>query len=488
MPGRLSSVALAACTAAVFCFFATGANAQWEVSDLANIGNTTKQVAAEAVAAGKRLEMINNQILELARLRQQFEALSHGDLAALSSLSPELGSLGLTSPLGTDMADVANSISGLGGGLSTTYTLGQALRRNDQLYTPSGADFRAVAINQAAVALASQKAAAQLVLASNAERLTQLTALRQGLGSSPDVKAAMDATARLVGEQATATAQGNQLLAITINQNAQTRTNVAREQQQVRCNIERLLSTAKRAQAVAESGVVQVNTASDPDFKCSIPPVAAPPAVASYVNYERTAPVTDGGRGGDSTTLSVMTSQSWGAAAAANAEALGVSSSALAATCVLESNCSANVGGAGTISGAFQMSDGTYAQTVGEVRASNPNLASQIISKNDPASQSIAAAQYLKDGALALQRADVSNPSVLDVRGYYNFGPANGAELARAPDNQLMSATLSGLSQSALTANGIGSATTVGQWRAGVVSKIGAATASQSVLIGMKST
>jgi len=386
------------------------------------------------------------------------------------------------------MADVANSISGLGGGLSTTYTLGQALLRNDQYYTPTGGDFRAVAINQAAVALASQKAAAQLVLASNAERLTQLTSLRQGLGSSPDVKAAMDATARLAGEQATATAQGNQLLALSINQNAQSRTNTAREQQQARCNIERLMSTAKRAQAVAESGVVQVNTPSDPDFKCSLPPVAAPSAVASYVNYERTAPATDGGAGGDSATLSTMTSQSWGAAAAQNAEALGVSSSALAATCVLESNCRSNVGGTGTISGAFQMSDGTYAQTVREVQASNPDLASQITGKNDPASQSIAAAQYLKDGALALRRADVANPSVLDVRGFYNFGPANGTTLAQASDNQLMSSTLSGLSTATLRANGINDTTTVGAWRAGVVSKIGAATASQPVLLGLKST
>ena len=74
----------------------------------------------------------------------------------------------------------------------------------------------------------------------------------------------------------------------------------------------------------------------------------------------------------------------------ATATALGVNPTALAATCALESNCSANVGGTGTISGAFQMSNGTYAQTVSEVQASNPDLASTITTKNDPASQSIA--------------------------------------------------------------------------------------------------
>jgi len=186
---------------------------------------------------------------------------------------------------------------------------------------------------------------------------------------------------------------------------------------------------------------------------------------------------------GGSTALGTMMAQSWGQTAANNATALGVSPSALAATCVLESNCSANVGGTGTISGAFQMSNGTYAETVAAVKASNPDLASQIGSKNDPASQSIAAAQYLKQGALSLQNADVPNPTTLDVRGYYQFGPGNAASIARASDNQLMAATLTGLPSSALAGNNITSTTTVGQWRQSVSSKIGDA-ALQPVLTG----
>ena len=126
-----------------------------------------------------------------------------------------------------------------------------------------------------------------------------------------------------------------------------------------------------------------------------------------------------------------MLSTSWGQTAADNATALGVNPAALAATCVLESDCQANPGGTGTISGAFQMSNGTYAQTVSEVSASNPDLAGQITTKNDPASQSITASQYLLDGAQSLQASGISNPTVLDVRGYYQFGPANGARLAQ---------------------------------------------------------
>jgi hypothetical protein len=148
----------------------------------------------------------------------------------------------------------------------------------------------------------------------------------------------------------------------------------------------------------------------------------------------------------------------------------------------MESNCQSNPGGTGTISGTFQMSNGTYAQTVSEVSASNPDLASQITTKNDPASQSILASQYLLDGAQSLQSSGISNPTVLDVRSYYQFGPAYGAQVASASGNQLMGDVLNGMSSATLSANGIGPTTTVDQWRAGVTNKIGTA-ASQPVLL-----
>jgi hypothetical protein len=129
------------------------------------------------------------------------------------------------------------------------------------------------------------------------------------------------------------------------------------------------------------------------------------------------------------------------------------------------------------------MSNGTYLQTVSEATDSNPSLAAQITSKNDPASQSIAASQYLLDGAQSLRTDGVANPTVLDVRGYYQFGPANAANVAGASGNQLMSDVLTGLSSSTLAANNITGSTTVDQWRASVTSKIGTA-ASQPVLLG----
>lgn len=480
----MKRIGLACITAALL---STTAHAQWLVLDAANLANTTQSVAAEAVAAGRRVEVINNQILQLVRLKQTFEAVSHGDAAALGNLAPELGGLGLTSPLGDDMPALAAAITGLGGDLSATASLSQSLRSTDQLYVPNGSDFRAMALNQAAAALASQKALAEMSLQSTGQRLASLTALRQGLGASPDIKAAADATARLNGEQATATAQGNQLMAAMMLQNVQTATDAAREQQMARCSAERMVDAATKAKALADSGVVQVQTDADPAIKCAMPSNASQRQAMAAMNVNFTQGTLPPDCNG-SATLDAMTSQTWGQQAASNAAALGVNPDALAATCLLESNCTANPGGTGTISGAFQMSDGTYAQTVREVQASNPGLASQITSKNDPASQSIAAAQYLKDGALSLQGAGIANPTVLDVRGFYNFGPANGASLASAPDNQLMGDALPGLSAATLRANGISDTTTVGTWRTGVASKIGANTASESVLTGLSST
>jgi hypothetical protein len=191
-----------------------------------------------------------------------------------------------------------------------------------------------------------------------------------------------------------------------------------------------------------------------------------------------------GGTAASSTALDTLLAQSWGAAAIANAEQLGINPSALAATCVVESGCQ-NVAGSGTIAGAFQMSAATYTAMINQALANDPSLASEITpglaGQMDPATESIAAAEYLMQGAEALQNAGIASPTVLDVRGYYNFGPANGEALGMANNNETMSQVLSGLSAQTLAANGITPGETVGQWRASVSAKIGNA-AGQPVL------
>lgn len=201
---------------------------------------------------------------------------------------------------------------------------------------------------------------------------------------------------------------------------------------------------------------------------------------------------TGGGSGGgataagDSSALSKMLSTPWGATAVSNAQTVGINPSALAATCVVESGCQ-NVGGSGsngTITGAFQMSASTYTSMINAALAANPSLGSQVVpglgGQNDPATQSIAASEYLLQGSQYLQNHGIAAPTVTDVRGYYNFGPAGGAAIANATSDQTMASVLSNFSAATLAKNGITSGETVGQWQAGVAAKIGNA-ATQSV-------
>ena len=193
---------------------------------------------------------------------------------------------------------------------------------------------------------------------------------------------------------------------------------------------------------------------------------------------------TGGGTTTTSSDLTVMESQSWGYEAEQNASALGVNPDAVAATCVMESGCQ-NVTGSGTVAGAFQMTAATYNSALAEALAANPSLADNIVTgtagQMDPATESIAASQYLKDAATTLQNAGIESPTVLDARAVYNFGPQSGALLAVAQDDAMISEVMPQVSANTLAANGISANETVAQWRAGVVSKIGNV-ANESVL------
>ena len=192
---------------------------------------------------------------------------------------------------------------------------------------------------------------------------------------------------------------------------------------------------------------------------------------------------TGGSSGGTGTpmgsdALDTMLATSWGASAQQSAQALGVNASALAATCVMESGCQ-TVSGTGTITGAFQMTAATYTSSLAAALAQEPSLAANIVpglaGQSDPATQAIAAAEYLKQGAEYLQSQGDASPTVLDVRGYYNFGAQGGAELAQAQPSALMSDTLTGYSAATLAKNGITAGETVGQWQSSVAAKIGSA-------------
>ena len=194
------------------------------------------------------------------------------------------------------------------------------------------------------------------------------------------------------------------------------------------------------------------------------------------------------GDGADSIAMTTMMSQSWGEAASQNAAAVGVTSVSVASTCVMESGCNPNPASNGTISGTFQMRDDTFTSMINSAVARDPNLAANIVpglaGKLDPATQSIAAAEYLRQGAVALQSTGYTpNPSVLDVRGYYNFGPGPASAIAQASDDAVMS-NIVPLTDNQCRLNGITpGVTTVGQWRNSITSKIGQTAAQAPVLL-----
>jgi len=180
-----------------------------------------------------------------------------------------------------------------------------------------------------------------------------------------------------------------------------------------------------------------------------LPPFTMPTGTLSTVQNPPATPdatTAEGGSGdgADSIAMTTMMSRSWGEAASQNAEMVGVTAVSVAATCIMESGCTTNPASNGTISGTFQMRDDTFIQSINSALARNPSLAANIVpglaGKLDPATQSIAAAEYMRQGAAALQSTGyTSNPSVLDVRGYYNFGPGPASAIAQASDDAVMS-------------------------------------------------
>ena len=178
--------------------------------------------------------------------------------------------------------------------------------------------------------------------------------------------------------------------------------------------------------------------------------------------------------------------QDWGSQAADAAAAMGVSATALAATCVMESNCQ-NVGAASgsSATGAFQMINSTYTADISGAVAYDPAIAGSIVSglagQMDPTTEAYAASYELRTDAMMLQaQENMSNPTVLAVRAVYQFGAGVGPDVAAADDSENI-AQLTGLSAASLAANGLSSSSTVGQWRATIIAKLGSATANQSV-------
>lgn len=214
------------------------------------------------------------------------------------------------------------------------------------------------------------------------------------------------------------------------------------------------------------------------------PGTLAPPPIgdAGSGSGTGTGDTGSGGAGDNSNVLNTMLGTSWGNTAIANAQAVGLNPTALAATCVMESGCGANLGSGGA-QGVFQMFPAAYQEGLQTALAANPQLTSQVVQgsagMNDPTTEAIAASGYLMQANQALEADNISNPTVLQARSYYEFGPTYGPAVATANGSTALSTIVPA---NFLSNNNISATTTVAQWQASVAAKLGNA-AGQSIMM-----
>ena len=189
-----------------------------------------------------------------------------------------------------------------------------------------------------------------------------------------------------------------------------------------------------------------------------------------------------GGNIESSNALTTLLGTPFGFQAVANAQALGVNPSAIAAMCVMESQCTNVANGSGSsASGPWQMINSTYNAMIAAAAQDDPSLAASFAGKTDPATEAAAASELVKEEANQLIAQGVSDPTVLDVRAGYAFGDSKMLAVQQAPDSQTLGSILTSWSPSTWASNGLTPSTTVGQWRQTIINKIGSA-ANQSIL------
>ena len=422
------------------------------------------QTLATAEELARQIEIMRQQYSQLV---QTYQAIAHLPDTVLQSFATQLNTQQFRAPITTDPAAVVSAIAGLQ--LGNAGASAQQYWQRNNIYTAPGQDFLA---NQLAIRGNSVAAVQGLVndlYASATQHAQALQGLEGELNSAPDGKAVQDVGARIQMEQAHLQARQIQAQTLTAFQAAQQRNEETQRDQLRRCQYDEVIAAGRTQTPLTSSS-------------CSNGVVAGSTPVAGTGNI---IPASASGTNLGGSVRGAMTVQPWGPQAAQYAQQMGVNPTVLAGVCQIESNCQ-NVAGAGTISGPFQMSDGTYNQTIREAVSQNPGLAGVVAGKTDPATQSIAAAQYLRDAATSLQASGVQNPTGLDTRAYYNFGPAAGLNVATAPDGSNVAALLPAGTN--LAANGITPGMTVGQWRQMVTAKMGATAANAPVLLNSTGT
>jgi hypothetical protein len=234
------------------------AHAQMAVFDVATFG----QLVQQAENGAQQLNTLRNTLgvnqQQLTQLTSFYQSFAH--LTNVTQFAPTLLQQSTINPL-PEVAQIEAALRGEGVGF--TGNLGGSvttLLAKIQVYKPTGTDFAATQMNNAALASAGQMAAAQQLYSSSTQRIQGLQALQAQLGSSSDPKQTLDLTARATIENGLAQAQTNQGLALSVLQQAQQATQQQQADQTWRQNAETLATKARAAASAAASGSVQMTS------------------------------------------------------------------------------------------------------------------------------------------------------------------------------------------------------------------------------------
>lgn len=464
MRRRTLLVASAAAIGAAYLIAPTPARALLGVGDVVFDPSVFAQTLATAEELSRQIQVMQQQYNQLV---QTYQAIAHLPDTELQALAAQLNTQQLRAPISTDPSTIVSAITGMQ--LSGAGNSAQRYWQRNNIYAAPGQDLQAIQLALRGNSVAAVQGLLNDLYASATQHAQALQGLEGELNAAPDGKATQDIGARIQMEQAHLQARQIQTQTLIAFQAAQQRNEDTQRDQLRRCQYDEVIA-AGQSQAPLTS------------TSCGNGMVAAAGNIAAGGNV---IPASASGTDLGGAVTGAMAAQSWGQQASQYAQQMGVNPVVLAGTCQIESNCQ-NVAGTGSITGPFQMTSGTYNQSIQEAVSQNPSLAGVASGNSDPASQSIAAAQYLRDAATSLQASGIQNPTGLDVRAYYNFGPSAGATVAAAPDSANMAGLLPAGTN--LAANGITSGTTVGQWRQMVTNGMGATAASASVLLSSNGT
>lgn len=254
---RLRAVLLAGSTITALALSgAHPAQAQMAVFDMASFG----QLVQSAQNGIRQLETLKDTLnvsqQQLTQLTSFYQSFAH--LTDVTQFAPTLLQQSTINPL-PDVAQIEAALRGEGvgftGNLSGSIT---TLLAQIQVFAPTGNDFAAQQMNNAALASAGQMAAAQQLYSSSTQRIQGLQKLQSQLATSSDPKQTLDLTARATIENGLAQAQTNQGLALSVFQQAQQAAQQQQADQTWRQNAEALAAQARAAASTAASGTVQM--------------------------------------------------------------------------------------------------------------------------------------------------------------------------------------------------------------------------------------